>query len=469
MKRMICYFLLCALVLVCIAGCISGQPGQTTEPSGSASLQGTQNSQPQGTLDPGFTVPTYDLETLPTVDREPIGTVGGTDPEQEIYILTGKNHITYAAKWANNNYGFYIYSKKPLNTSSISVTVPVSYGYSVKVREVELNGISEVGITNRMNEQFYSDSEFSYPLYLAYIGKDFRKLAELENKRKQLRELTYQYEQMMLDGEITGAEYNLLMQPFWDAVQEHEAYLNAEWEDYLALTKKDLPQFYVYYVGIYFSYGELKAEESFTEIEVTIGDQVYVQDIGKISLIRDWELPAPLDWTNADNATDGIMGGANSPAVYCDGVHYIDTYFHFEADTYKLLQKVEMLDPTQQVDRVWLLIRPKEGARFVQEWDMSEPYEVYPGDDVTVYVTYRDESLKNPGYQTMTDAYLLYSTDGESYCKFSHSQISIRPQHYLWYAILFDGIDVESYYWDYYYQFYEPWRMDPEEDPAWWD
>lgn len=468
MKRMICYFLACAAILALIAGCVPDGPGESApNVQGSVPSQNTQNT--QGSQGSDFTVPTYELETLPTADRDPVGTVPGVDVEQEIYILTGTNNITYAIKRANNDFGFYIYAKNPIKTSSISVSVPISHRYSVEVREVELKGISDVGVVNRMNERFYSDSEFSYPLYLAYMGKDFWKLAELENKRKQLREFTSGYEQMHLNGEITDEEYDLLMQPFWDAVQEHEAYLNAEWEDYLALMKKDLPKFYVYYVGIYFSRGELKEEESFTEIEVTIGDRVYVQDVGEISLIWDWELPAPLDWANADNATDGIMGGANSPAVYCDGVHYIDTYFHFEADTYKMLQKVEMLNPAQQIDRVWLLIRPKDGAQFVEEWDMSEPYEVYPGDDVTVYVTYRDESLKNPGYQTMTDAYLLYTTDGESYCKFSHSQISIRPQHYLWYAILFDGIDVESYYWDYYYQLYEPWRYDPEEDPVWYD
>ena len=474
MKRMICYFLLCALVLTCIAGCLSAQNGEITDPTGSASLQGTQNNQTQGTQDPDFTMPTYDLETLPTIDREPIGTLPGVDPEQQIFILTGKNDILFINHWGNNAYCFSIFSKKPLDVDSISVKLPISAYYRPIISEKKLKGVQELDVNVRMDERYYAPDTFTYPMYLAYRGKDFRKLAELKVKFEQLRELISDLGGMLFRGEITKEEYNAQMQPYWDAQQEYEDYLNAEYQDYLALTKADLPQFYVYSVIVSFTNLEnlgakLEKEETFTQIEVTIGDETYVQDVGKVTLIEDWELPAPLDWETANDAVAGIMGSANSPMLYNDGIHCIDTYFHFVADRYKLLEELVMLNPAQKVERVWLRIRPESGAAFVVEWDMSEPYEIYPGDDVTVYAAYRDENLNTLGYQTMTDAYLMYTTDGESFCKFSHSSIAIGGSNYRWYAILFDGIDLESYYWDYYYQFYEPWRLDPEEDPVWYD
>ena len=366
----------------------------------------------------------------------------------------------------------YIFSKKPLNVDSISVRVPISYYYSVSVRQIELGGIEKN--VNQMNEQQYQQKNFSYPLYLAYCGKDFQKLAELKHRADQLQKLLDEYRNLYYSNQIDQETYQMVSEDQQSAYKEYQEYLNAEWSDYLALTKQDLPQFYVYSVSIHFMNFEnlgakLEKEETFTQIEVTIGDKTYVQDIGKVTLIKDWELPAPLDWETANDATAGIMGHANSPMLYNDGIHRIEIFFHFVADRYKLLEELVMLNPAQKVERVWLRIKPKGGSSIVVEWDMSEPYEIYPGDDVTVYAAYSDENLETIGYQTMTDAYLLYTTDGESFCKFSHSCISLSGSYYLWYAVLFDGIDLESYYWDYYYQFYEPWRLDPEEDPVWYD
>ena len=472
MKKMICYFLLCAVVLGLIAGCISA-PIDTTGPSDPASMDGTPGT--QETLRPGFTVPTYELETLPTIDREPIGTLPGVDPEQEIYFLIGKNDIIYADRWGNNAYGFRIFSRKPLDVDSISVELPISAYYSVRVSESKLGDIQELELNSRMDERFYDSNAFTYPLYLAYRGKDFRKLAELKVKFEQLRQLTSGYGGMLYREEITEEEYNVLMQPYWDAKQEYEDYLNAEYQDYLALTEADLPQFYVYIVSVSFTNlgdlgAELEKEETFTQIEVTIGDETYVQDVGKVTLIKDWELPAPLDWyLDGWNADDGVLGAGGVITLYNDGIACFDYIFNFEADRYKLLEELVMLNPAQKVERVWLHITPEAGDSFTEEWDMSEPYEIYPGDRVSVYVAYRDENIHTLGYKTVIDAYLMYTTDGERYCKFTHCQMSAGGSNYLWYAVLFDGVDLEPYYWDYYYQFYEPWRFDPEEDPVWYD
>ena len=471
MKRMICYFFLCALVLACIAGCISEPPVSTpTGPSGSASLENPSNSQ----TEPEFTIPTYELEPLPVIDREKAGPLVEYDPDRELYILTGQNDIIYANGWGNNTFVIYIYSKQQLDPESISVEVPISHGYDVRVREIALGGVQLVSETVRMKESYYDADAFTYPLYLAYMGKDFHKLAQLQDEADQLLHLVnkssseFGYSDMLHNGEITFEQYELLRSPYTNAEEEYEAYQNAEWEDYLALKRSDLPQFYVYYIGIDFDYfKEVEQEESFTQVEVTIGENTYVQDVGKVTLIEEWELPAPLDWRlDGYNVDDGVLGEGSAPALYNDGIHCVTGLFSFDADRYKLLEELVLLNPAQKVERVWLSITPASGKAFNVEWDMSEPYEIYPGDNVWVYVAYSEESMDTVGYQTVLDAYLLYTTDGESYCKKAHAVTPINQQHYYAYAVLFDGLDLESYYWDYYYRFFEAWRYDPEEDPC---
>lgn len=471
MKRMICYFLLCALVLACIAGCISAPPASTpTDPSGSVSLENPTSGQ----TEPEFTIPTYELEPLPVIDREKTGPLVEYDAERELYILTGQNDIIYANRWGNNRFVIYVYSKQQLDPETISAKVPISHSYDVRVHEISLGGVQEVHQTGRMDESNYDADAFTYPLYLAYKGKDFQRLAQLKDEADQLMHLVskssneFGYSDMLHNGEITFEQYELLRSPYTDAKEEYEAYQDAEWEDYLALTRSELPQFYVYYIGIEFNYfQEVEQEESFTQVEVTIGDETYVQDIGKITLMQDWELPAPLDWhLDGDNIDDGVLGHGSAPALYNDGIHCVTALFSFDADRYKLLERLVLLNQAQKVERVWLHITSASGKTFNVEWDMSEPYEIYPGDSVSVYVAYGEESMDTVGYQTVLDAYLLYSTDGESYCKMAHAVTPINQQHYYWYAVLFDGLDLESYYWDYYYRFFEAWRYDPEEDPC---
>ena len=190
-----------------------------------------------------------------------------------------------------------------------------------------------------------------------------------------------------------------------------------------------------------------------------------LQDIGKITLIEDWELPAQLDWKVGFTGIAGTLGSINGPSLYNDETHCLEMLYHYTADRYELLEELVMLNPTQTVERVWLRIRPKGGSTVVVEWDMSEPYEIFPGDDVTVYASYRDENMNTLGYHTVTASYLLCTSDGESYCRFAYCDTNTCESDYLAYAILFDGLDLESYYWDFYYLIYEPWRYDPEATP----
>lgn len=472
MKKMVTYFLICAAVLVCIAGCLTAEPSlQATQPgesnvatqpgeSNTATGQGGSESETVEGTEPEFTVPAFEPEQLADIDREKTGLPVEFDPDREFYILISQNDIIYPMRWNNNRFAFRIFSKTPLDVDSISVEVPISHPYEVKVRELQPGGVEEVDQSSRMGYSgYYNKESFTYPLYLAYLGKDFREMAQIQYTWKQ----ALRWQSSINAGELTLEEWELLLQPYEDALQAYEDSLNADWKAYMALTREDLPQFYAYSVSIRFDeFTEFVQDESFDQIEITIGDQVYVQDVGHISLITDWDLPAPIDWTVGYGGIDGYIGGRSSASPYNDGVECLNSYFHFVASRYMLLEELVMLTPSLKVERISLNIKPAQGKAFVTDWDMSEPYEILPGDEVTINLAFSSPEMDTPGYQIMADAYLLYSTDGEQYLKFANCYIGPAGSHYFWNAVLFDGIDLEDYYWEYLYRFEEPWRYDPE-------
>lgn len=469
MKRMICYFLLCGLILVCIAGCISGQPGESTDPSGSTSLQGSQS---QGTLDPGFTVPTYDLETLPTVEREKTGALIDYDPNRELYILTGQNDIIYylGEGGVATYYGFLILSKKPLDISSMSVEVGIEHPYEVRIKEIDLEGIADCEEDAPPSSS--DGNQFPYALYQCYQGKDFRKLAELEWELDYWRKVMSQCYSLQLEEKMTQEEVDVYKEKYEAAKAAYLTYRNAELEDYRTLEKADLPTFYVYYARIEFSPMNVDIsaipDEVLTEIAVTIGDQVYHQQIGQITLTSGKrEVMDRVDWHNGiENVDDGILGWGDDPLPYNDGLHEVELYFHITADRYKTLTNLVLNNPAHRLEAVWIDLKPEGGSWSTYKWDLSEPFELYPGDEAKICVIYSDDYLDSfLGYATKLDGYLEYESDGETWYKVCNCYVSESMNYYALYALIFDGIDMESYYWDYYYVFQQAWRYDLEVDP----
>ena len=463
MKKMICYFLVCTAILALIAGCVYNGTNEQSNPTLVATAPEVSGSHTEPSTQPQFTVPEYSVPPMPTVPGPWPEQSAGTITEDGIAILTGNNNSVYYLGSAGIvYYSFYILSQQQLDPKSITVSVPIEHRYFVSVNQIPLGGAAE--ITKDGVQPSCAQNDFPYALYLAYQGKDFEKLAQMEWKVNQLYSFAQQCHKMLENKEITMAEYEQLVQPHRDALAELCAYRTEELGAYCALTQEDIPQFYVYSVTVSFDYTTKATGETFTYIDVTIGTRVYRQQVGQITLKDRMQLPAQLDWyTNVENADDGIMGSGNCPEPYNGGVHQINTYFHFKADVFKSLKRIVLDNPAHQIDRVWMKVKSENGQIFEDEWDMTEPYDIYPGDDVIIYVSYRDEYKENLGYTTKVYGYLEYESDGATYCKMSECYIGNKLNFYVQYALIFEGMDLSSYYWDYYYPLYEPWRLDGED------
>ena len=469
MKKILLYMLACFLVLSALASCTEEKPtGTETQPT---------TSQPSVSV----TIPSLQLPEkvgAPVAQREKTGPLIDYDPNRELYILTGTHDYTYylGGPGGDHWYSFYIFSKNPLDVNGISLDIPVEHPYEVYVKEVELEGARLEGEgTNN-----YQNTEFPYELYQCYQGKDFRKLTELRWELS-YRNAVWNYANDWLENEkLENPELEEVYQEWVDnllkeyrtAVDAWQSYRDAELEGYYALTKEDLPQFYVYFVSAFFSPINIEhiPDETFTEITVTVGKQIYRQQIGQITLKsghteaydqRDWV----LDGYNID---DGILGYGNYPLPYNDGVNYIVNYFSIEkVDRYKSLTKLVLDNPNQKLEAVWITLIPQGGTASYYKWDMTEPFELYPGDQVYIDIVYSDDYMDSHylGYRTKVYGYLEYESDGKTWYKVSECGVENTMNLYLLYAIIFDGLDVESYYWDYYYPSKEGWRLDPDISP----
>lgn len=452
MKRFICLSIAVAMLLLAFVGCMENDPAKNTATDGNGTTVGTGEQLPSGTggvvnnttgnnptepTDPVVVVP-------PTSPENPVDTVIPFDPDRDIYLLcTDMNLTVYDGFTSMPSISLYIYSKNELDVNAISLELSVQSDYITSVGEITLDSIATEGTGQR--------TEFTYELYQCYMGKDFAKLWELEK--------TYWacYDAYFNKGEITSDEFHA-------AEQAYIAYRDAERESYLRLTKADLPSFRVYYVSVSF-YGENFVEEIITEGQLHIGDRVHAVTLGEIRLTKERpDFPAELDWYNGGGfATDGILGSGNSPRPYNDGIHRIEVYFSFTTDHYMLLTDFKLDNPNHKLEAVWIEMVSPGGFSYSGLWDMSEPFELMPGDRVMIHIAYRDEAVNSLSYATKVWGYLIYEWDEGTSCKLSECDVrtASASNFYEMYALIFEGLDLESYYRDYYYPKYEPWRYAP--------
>lgn len=464
MRKIVCLGVVLMLLFCAFAGCEQNDPAKNTTVNGDVTTNGTggqpisgtngqqeslpaTNSQPDTPPDTQPSVPA--VVVPPTTPQDPGNTVIPFDPDREIYILCGENYYTiYGGVSTNKSIGIYIYSKSELDINSISLKLSAQTAYTVSVGELELNGI----VDEEQGPTVFRE-QFSYALYQCYMGKDFAKLWELEKAYKASYVAYFE-------------KYEITMDEYLAAEQAYKSYRDAELESYYLLTTADLPQFYVYYATVNFKRGDV-VEETVTEAKLCIEDKSHTLALGTIRLTNERPpYPAPLDWYNdGGEAYDGILGSGNSPLPYNDGIHRIQSYFSFTAEHAMVLTDLQLDNPNHQLVAAWIELAGASGGAIYEKWDMSEPFLVMPGDRVRIHIAYRDNGVNSFSYATKVWGYLIYEWDKGTSCKLSECIVRTASNMNLYemYALIFEGLDLESYYRDYYYPKYESWRYELDE------
>lgn len=420
--------ILCALSLF-LCGCQAPHiPEQTTE---------TEEHPP---LSQGLPEPEHHGNTLVSYD-----------PGREIYFFgcENVNATFYLENSMDIALNFLLISKKQLNEEAIQVSLPIvnSYTYS----------ITDLGEGTSFRETFYSALEegqqlgevsselwLPYYVYQGYIGVDFAQLGALW--QKYLNEGQKRSEA----GEINASEAELA------AYNEFVAMRDSALPGFKALLPDQTREFFVYHVSIMFD-RENAVDEVLSGFTVTVDGIQYTPFTGEIHLVPS---ARPASYTEQRSMLFHML---QTPAtgLYGDGKGRLVTHMFAAEEDITLTEYIVREEQFSVLDLV-VTISSRNGNSASFYWDGTSPIDVLAGDNVSVELIFHNQNMENFSYFQKLHPELVCAKGSQSYSEvveISCSSIFIMNYHEL-YAIIFDGVDMESYYRDYHYPLFEDWRAE---------
>lgn len=378
-----------------------------------------------GHADPSEPIPTTSPSKLiPSVSATPGSTLAEYDPDREIYFSCGnQNYDIYFGESCAPFLSFWIISREPVDTGNIRVEIPIENDYSIYQiipYDEYLGHISADPMATDLRVTF------SPYLYQSYFDVDWADI--------------YRDPSAPVTVSRNGQDIDL-----------HEAFS--------LLEPEDLPEFHAYLIDIYFEQA-VEEPESFQQIALFIGDTRYDLPVGNIRLSDDPPLRYPCDLLNIDGviSSQTIVAYGTPPMLYNDGIDWILPVFDFTApfpmdllDFYLMDENIELLD-------VQIVVNSASGNSMDLYWDKSTPIHLNEGDQVTVSVYYRDDRSKQLEYTVKAWGALDFECGLGRYSAISECTLRHELNLYELYAIVFDGVDMESYYREYIFPTYEPWR-----------
>lgn len=380
--------------------------------------------------------------------------------QSDIYFATGNDYydLYVGYSWMPGP-EIVLLSREYIVPEDIHVFADIQAEYTVHVTQ-QKTGASlteyEVIETDEGREaNAVSTNEYDFPLYLyqTYAGIDWAKVGSLYTE---YLDVVDRHEA----GELDAGQVKEAFSAYSYAVTEYAS-------DYTELELDDIPRFYEYLIQI--TIDDAEVEETFSTIQVSIGDTVYDVDIGEI-YIR----PNP----GYTNATEYLRMSLGSPLwlncyPYGAGIESCqsDIYYAEKGVTLTGLSFWENTMSTVTVLNVTVVLSDSadevfEGSGIEIKWDGKTPVYVEQGKYVGLHLTIQDDRMKEINYHSNLYPVLEFECDGITYEL--GSEIPLY-RHYsdtwLLYAIGLDGVDMESYFIDYYYVQVSNWRSDVELTP----
>ncbi len=428
--RRFCLCILC-LMLVFLCGC---QPPDISDPT-------TKESEAPPMIQ-GLLMP-----------KHPGNALVSYDPARELYFFGCEN--VYATIYLENSndlaLNFLVISKRQLNKDSIQVSAPVANAYTYFVTDLVAD--SEIPF----RETFYtaldegqqlgeasSENWLPYYVYQGYAGVDFARLGQL-------------WQLYLNEGQkqsTAGASYASDAET--SAYNEFVALRDAALSAFKAVQADQTREFYVYWVSIAFG-RENAVDEVLTELAVTIDGTQYTPFTGEIHLVPSKK---PACYTNTRMS---LIPMVQTPAtgLYGDGMGRLCTHMFTAEDDLTLTELIIREEQFSVLDLI-VTISSKTGNSANFYWDGASPVDVHAGDRVTVEMIFHNPDMDHFSYYQKVYPELVYSVGEQSYSEtteISCSSVFTMNYHEL-YAIIFDGVDMESYYRDYYYPVFEDWRTE---------
>lgn len=414
--------LLILFILIHIWGCTPGNTGDET------GMQTTGESLPKST----------NSAIVPTASPQAAS--------EDYFFLCGKYDLDFHLNTAFNSIIIPVVSRMPIDASAAKITLPLDkIEYQVFFNEVTLT---------EDNMQF-----FDYYLYQCYRGLDWGKVAQLfeaaRNASAKLEDA----------GEPNRATQQQIVDEYW-------AYADQYSQDYDALTQEMLPQFYAYEVIINFYYDyDNPQDDAFSYMDVSWPGVDFRVECGEVRFHKENAFNENLDEIGGLNqVTGGIRDTFSSP--YGSGSTTMLTgnfktedditltrgYFYGNAAEITQIQ-VYAASEEQNADST-----PVHSMDYL--WDGQTPLPVEGGLTVSLRTTFYDPRLQDMVPEGKLYFFLEYEYQGKHGVSVTELGLHRNANFYELAAIYLDGIDVRSYYEEFYYPCLQEKPNKSHPDPA---
>lgn len=443
------------LSLLLLWGC--GAPGadESTPPS----TQGTsltENTDPV-TEDFPATTPT----TLPPqqpeakfypADLTPNVTLPEYDPERVVYFTCDGWDYDFYPNSSHCDIRFYILTKEEFALEDIQISLPLESAYTAEPYLEPLFHKPE-----KPEDTYLIYGGMPYYVYQTYQGVDWAEFADL----------WLEAEKAKLEIESKWPMGYFINEPPAEAVpleQTIEAYslaLNANIEAYRGLTEDDLSDYYCYIASISFDLDNL-VEETCETIEFTIGGTTYTENIGQIRIHADNKPSAGTSrgmekylYTATFAQHDPWGGGL---------AHGAGHLFEAQDDLTILGFRIEGMDAQVVGAQVTISQNGYDGLSTYDDayhsfkWNLEAPLEITDGCGVQLDLIISSPEWTQFEYGGFADIYLDYEVRGQQYSYRLPADMTRDRSAWETAAIVFDNLDIASYYTDYYIPCAEQWR-----------
>ncbi len=418
MKKTMIIILAALLALSCLAGC-KNKPGTAAA---------TEATVPQET------------SIYPTAPADYANPFSDVPPEGDVIVLHsgfGQDIWPYYSYFPE--FDLYVISKRPLDTTDFSLTMPIQTGFTAEVYDLSVIPAPSEDLTSGAQTGIHV---FPYYLYQIYRGTDWKEYTRLQQK----------LENMDVFADVEA----------YNATKEARDTLALQyWQDYLSLTARDLPVFYAYQIQVRFTMDAAAIyDEECSRIELHLGDFDTVLEGGSFRIHAEsppLQAPSQDGWLGIH---PGILGPYRANCSFGDeGIERVEMLMDLDATEDITLTDFSLYGGRLECLQLNVTISSDRGGSMDFYWDGKTPVKLKAGEHLDISAVVRDPSGSGSyGCGARSLAILRYSCGEETATHFAEIILESRPDLWEAYAVWFDGLDVSSYYKDYYQPCWNAWR-----------
>ena len=341
--------------------------------------------------------PTQPVDIRPLPPENPGSSLIDYDPNRQVYIASENIYVDFYIGVTNcPSFTILIYSKEHVDPADISISLPGDLPFVINVSEIKVPRKTEY-----MDET--APMAMPYHVYYAYRGGNF---AELDTN--------------------TQLE-----------------------KDFRSLKTEDVPEFYLYQINVAFiNILELDAPVTVEKAFITFGGQEYEARFGRVRVLPKEDFPSDAQVVKRGK---GLWG--NTVQLYNDGLVKIDALEMENVPEDITITRLWMLEEeTEILDLNVVIVSGKETVEM--KWDGKTPIYLSKGDEVQIDAMIKNELTAKLLNSVHLQAAVEYTKDAtkEKVCQVTTIVGTAERHPYEYNAIIFDGVDLESYYRNCYYK-----------------